>query len=106
MEDLLYLTSPTPLFYLLSIGFRVRRRLSEINENSIFFYLSRLKLIQKTDTYLKIKKIKMRHIADYLQLMKEFVAQLTGIYTKCLTTNQISGKYTLQSIHYVLVFKN
>jgi hypothetical protein len=45
MEDLLYLTSPTPL-------------------------LSRLKLIQKTDTYLKIKKIKMRHIADYLQLMK------------------------------------
>jgi hypothetical protein len=48
----------------------------------------------------------MRHIADYLQLMKEFVAQLTGIYTKCLTTNRISGKYTLQSIHYVLVFKN
>jgi hypothetical protein len=48
----------------------------------------------------------MRHIADYLQLMKEFVAQLTGIYTKCLTTNQISGKYILQSIHYLLVFKN
>jgi hypothetical protein len=51
--------------------------LSEINENSI----SWLKLIQKTGIYLKIKKIKMRHIADYLKLMKEFVAQLTGIYT-------------------------
>jgi hypothetical protein len=29
---------PAPLFYLLSIGFRVRRRLSEINQNSNFFF--------------------------------------------------------------------
>jgi hypothetical protein len=30
---------PAPLFYLLSTGFRVRRRLSEINQNSIFFFI-------------------------------------------------------------------
>jgi hypothetical protein len=29
---------PAPLFYLLSIGFRVRRRLSEIKQNCFFFF--------------------------------------------------------------------
>jgi hypothetical protein len=70
---------PVPLFYLLSIGFRVKRRKSEIHQNSKKFFLSKQVQTNTENRNLKIKKIKTHHIAD-LFAIKEGVAQLTEIY--------------------------